>query len=67
MKKQDGKIALNSWQMEELQALGRYERMDVVATAHTLYIVRLIKREFMRLDIQCRIYIGEPDIHEEIP
>lgn len=67
LKKQDGKLALTGVQMESLDALGKYERMDVVTTKHTMYIAKLIKRELDELDIGCRIHIGEPQDYENIP
>ena len=54
-------------QMEELRRLGQYKQMDVVTTRHTMYIAMLIKRELERLEIKCRIHIGEPQAYEDIP
>ena len=65
--KQVSSLQIIGNQMEELARLGRYERMDVVTTRHTMYIAMLVKRELQRLEIDCRIHIGEPERYEEIP
>ena len=65
--KQVASMQVSGNQMEELVRLGRYDRMDVVTTKYTVYIAVLIKRELERLDIDCRIHIGEPQNYEDIP
>jgi len=54
-------------QIKDLADLGKYQRMDVVTTKHTMYIAVLIKRELERLEIDCRIHVGEPQTYEDIP
>lgn len=65
--KQVSSVQITGNQMEELARLGRYERMDVVTMQHTMYIAMLVKRELERLEISCRIHIGEPQTYEDIP
>lgn len=58
---------LTQGQMEALRSLGQYARMDVVTVNHTMYIAKLVKRELERLEIECRIHVGEPAEYEDIP
>lgn len=54
-------------QIEQFHTYGRFKRMDILTTRHTLFVARLLQQQLIQLKIQCRILIDEPEKYEDIP
>lgn len=54
-------------QIDLLHQYGKYERMDIVTTQHTLFIAKLMKKMLDQISIACEIHVGEPESYLDIP
>lgn len=54
-------------QIDQFHAYGKFKQMDIITTQHTMFIAELIAQQLTRLNIQCKIYTGEPEAYLDIP
>lgn len=54
-------------QIEAFHQLGKFSRMDIITTQHTLYVAKLYQKSLSKLSIECEIHIGEPEEYLDIP
>lgn len=54
-------------QIEMFFDYGKFTRMGIVTTKHTVFIARLLQRQLHQLGIHSQILVGEPENYEDIP
>lgn len=54
-------------QLARFRDYGKYKRMDVVTTPHTMYVAKLIRQQLAQLGIACEIHQSEPKEYLDIP
>lgn len=55
-------------QIEQFHDYGRFKRMDILTTKHTLFVAKLLQQQLNHLEIQCRIFLNdEIEEYEDIP
>ena len=66
-KKTDAGAVCTKNQIEMFFDYGKFTRMDIVTTRHTVFVAKLLQQQLHQLGITSEILVGEPEEYEDIP